>query len=57
MSKPEDKTAATQAETPDSLLNVGAGPAAELTEGQLDDVSGAAPALKAPYKLKINDGG
>jgi hypothetical protein len=53
MSKPEDKTPGAQAETPDSLLNVGAAPAAELTEGQLDDVSGAAAFLKAPLKLKI----
>jgi hypothetical protein len=56
MSKPEDKTPAAEAETPDSLLNVGAGPTAELTEGQLDDVSGAAAFLKVPLTIKYDGG-
>ena len=55
MSKTKDKKQATEAETPDSLLNADAGAAAELTEGQLDKVAGAF--LKTPFKYNVTGGG
>jgi hypothetical protein len=53
MSKPEDKTPSKEAETPDSLLNVGGEPSAELTEGQLDNVAGGFLKTPLKYDLKI----
>ena len=54
MPKTEDKNVAKETETPDSLLDGGAGAEAELTEGQLDKVSGAF--LKTPFKYNVTGG-